>query len=481
MDGSNTLSRRRFLRRLAAGTAGSAVGFVGQLPLMSRALAAETYSGISDYRSLVCVYLSGGMDTHNAFVPYATARYADYAALRQGLAIPRASLLPGTGNTVGFHPALAPLRTLFNENKLAIVPNLGNLFEPMTPQDLFSYYETGTSTVAIPHELYSHSHQTDLIQLNFIRQPGASAAGWGGAMADRLLASSVNQTFPLAYTLAGSNYWQTGRNTRPFSVQAGQGIPQFDDFNGDSWPPWEPGRSASWAEILGRTYAHPLEAQAAAALLGTKQRSDLLRAALAAAPEIMTPFNPDNWLDNQLRSVAKLISIREQVGTRRQLFFVEIGGWDTHSDHLNQHGGQLAELASALFNFQRTLQELDVENSVTTFTFSEFNRTLTINGDGTDHAWAGDQIVMGGAVDGGKVHGTPIAYTAGGIGEHWGDTLFGPNDTGAGRFVPTYSMDQYGATLARWMGIKGTDFDAIFPNLVNFTQKDLGFMTPEPG
>ena len=478
MDGSNTFSRRGFLRRLAAGTAGSALGFAGQLPLMSRALAAESYSGISDYRSLVCVLLSGGMDTHNAFVPYPSAAYGAYAALRQGLAIPRASLLPGTGNVIGFHPALAPLRTLFNEGKLGLVANLGNLFEAMTPEDLFGYYETGTSTVAIPHELYSHSHQTDLIQLNFIRQSGSSAPGWGGAMGDRLIAANVNASFPLAYTTAGSNYWQTGLATRPFSVQAGQDIPRFEEFNSDSWPPWEPGRSASWSEILGRTYAHPLEAQVANALLGTRQRSDLLRAAMAGAPDITTPYDPDNWFENQLRTVAKLISIRQQVGMRRQLFFVELGNWDTHSNHLQQHGENLTALASGLFSFQRTLQELGVENSVTTFTFSEFNRTLTINGDGTDHAWAGDQIVMGGAVDGGKVHGAPIAYSTAGTGEHWGDTLFGPSDTGAGRFVPQYSMDQYGATLAKWMGIKGTDFDAIFPNLRNFTQKDLGFMKP---
>ena len=475
MDGCEKPARRQFLRQLGAA---SALGFAGQMPLMSRALAAENYTGITDHKSLVCVFLSGGMDTHNAFVPYATGAYNEYAALRQGLAIPRASLLPGIGNAISFHPALAPLRTLFNERRLGLVANVGNLFEPMTPADLFSYYETGTSSVAIPHELYSHSHQSELIQLNAIRLPGASAKGWGGLMSDRLIAANVNQSFPLSYTLAGNNFWQTGQSTRPFSIQAGQDIPQFEHFNSDTWPPSEASRSAAWADLLGRAYAHPLEAQAAAAMQGTRQRSDLLRSALAAAPTLNTPFNPDSWLDNQLRTVARLISIRQQVGMRRQFFFVEIGGWDTHGNHLQQHGERLAELASGLFSFQRTLQELGVEETVTTFTFSEFNRTLTINGDGTDHAWAGDQMVMGGAVDGGKVHGTPMAYSTQGTGEHWGDTLFGPNDTGAGRFVPTYSMDQYGATLAKWMGIKGTDVDAIFPNLQNFSLKDLGFMKP---
>lgn len=478
MDGSTLLTRRSALRRLAAGTACTTVGLVGQLPLMSRVLAAENYSSIGDYRSLVCVYLGGGMDTHNAFVPYEAGPYGDYAALRQGLAIPRTNLLPDSAGKLGFHPALSPLRDLYDLGKLAIVTNLGNLFEPMTPQQLFDYYETGASAVRIPHELYSHSHQTDLIRLNFIRQPGSAAVGWGGAMGDRLLAANVNPSFPLSYTVAGTNYWQTGSSTRPFSVQAGQDIPRFEEFGSDSWPAWEPGRSASWLEILGRGYAHPLEAQAASAMLGTKQRSDLLRSALATAPSLNGQFHPDRWLDRQLLTVARLISIREQVGMRRQLFFVELGNWDTHSNHLEQHGAQLAELAGGLFNFQRALDGLGVQDSVTTFTFSEFNRTLTINGDGTDHAWAGDHIVMGGGVSGAKVHGTPIEYTAGGIGTHWGDILFGAYDTGAGRFVPRYSMDQYGATLARWMGIQGSDFDAIFPNLANFTQKDLGFMKP---
>ena len=136
----------------------------------------------------------------------------------------------------------------------------------------------------------------------------------------------------------------------------------------------------------------------------------------------------------------------------------------------------MARLDGGLYSFQRTIEELGFEDSVTTFTFSEFGRTLTINGGGVDHAWSADQLVMGGAVDGGSIHGTPISYQAAGEGEHWGQTLFGPDDVGSGRFVPRYSMDQYGATLARWMGITESDLDDIFPNLHNFTQRDLGFM-----
>ena len=466
--------RRNFLRRLGATSAWSALAMAGQLPVMARAFAAEDYSGIADHKSLVCVFLGGGIDTHNAFVRY--ANYDNYSVLRQTLAIPRADLLPDVGGALGFHPSLAPLRTLYDEGTLGIAANVGNLFETLTPADLFDYYRLGVTSKAIPLELFSHSHQSDLVQQNIIRRPGSSAPGWGGLMADRLVEANTNPSFPLSYTVAGNNLWQTGQTSRPFSVQAGQDVPIFEHFNDDNWPDWEPSRSAAWSQILNRSYSHPLEAQVAKAMLGTQQRSDLLRSELLAAPPLTTPFEQGNWLENQLRTVAKLIAIRQRVGMRRQLFFVELGNWDTHGNHLVRHAEQLTSLASGLFSFQRTIEELGLSDSVTTFTVSEFNRTLTINGDGTDHAWAGEQLVMGGAVDGGQVHGQPIEYESTGIGEHWGDTLFGAKDTGSGRFIPEYSMDQYGATLAKWMGIKGDDLGAIFPNLKNFALKDLGFM-----
>ena len=474
MNGCKQPGRRSFLRQLGATTAWSALTMTGQMPLMARALAAENYSGIDDYRSLVCVFLSGGIDTHNAFVPY--ANYDNYASLRQALAISRNQLLPDSSGALGFHPSLAPLRTLYNEGKLAIAANLGNLFEPLTASEVFDYFGEDVSPKSIPRELFSHSHQSDLVQINAARRPGSEAPGWGGLMADRLIEASTDLSFPLSYTVAGNNLWQTGQTSRPFSVRPGRDIPVFEHFDDDTWPRWEPARSAAWTQILERSYTHPLEAQVAKAMLGTKQRSDLLRSELEAAPPFNTPFNEDNRLENQLRSVAKLISIRQRVGLRRQLFFVELGNWDTHSNHLERHGEQLTDLANGLFSFQRTIDELGLSDSVTTFTISEFNRTLTINGDGTDHAWAGEQLVMGGAVDGGKVHGQPIDYQSTGIGQHWGDTLFGAKDVGSGRFIPEYSMDQYGATLAKWMGIKGTDLATIFPNLKNFAQKDLGFM-----
>ncbi len=469
-------ARRKFLARAGSATMGSALMATGQLPLAARALAAGNYSNLSDYKTLVCVFLDGGNDNHNAFAPYQLADYNRYAAIRQGLAIPRNELLAGVGNEVGFHPGLSGLRTLFNEHKLALVRNVGNLFEAMVPGDLFNYYETGSATVAIPPDLFSHSHQTALIQLNFVPTPGSNPAGWGGLITDRLAAANVNPDLPSSFTISGTNLWQTGITTQPFSLQGGQAIPSFETFDGTQWPYWEPARSTAWANIIAQPHAHPLEAQAAHTLTGTKERSDLLRNALANAPSLNTPYDSDNWFAEELRSIAKLIAIRESVGMRRQIFYVQLGGFDTHANHLNWHAEQLARLNGGLYSFQRTLEEIGVTDTVTTFTFSEFGRTLTINGDGTDHAWAGDHIVMGGAVDGGKSHGTPITYSDVNTGEHWGETLFGDTDVGSGRFIPESSIDQYGATLARWMGITPADLSVIFPNLGNFSLQDLGFM-----
>ena len=326
MERTNNPARRQFLRQIGTALASPAMFSLGSMGLASRVLAASDYSNLNDYKSLVCVYLEGGNDSHSAFAPYDNASYNEYAAIRQGLAIDRSELLPGTGNVVGFHPALPGLRTLFNEQRLAVAANIGNLFEPMTRDDLFDFYSSGTSNIAIPHELFSHEHQTSLIQLNRIATPGTNPSGWGGAMADLLGAANSNQNFPFVYSLAGQNAWQVGDTTQAFSLQAGQDIPRFETFGGDSWPPWEAARTLAWQDIVGENYTHPLQAQIATQTSETADRSALLRSALAAAPELTTPYDTENWLAVQLRSAAELIAIREQIGTRRQFFFVEIGG-----------------------------------------------------------------------------------------------------------------------------------------------------------
>ena len=477
MNTKTNLNRRHFLQNLALFTAGSSLlSSFDELQLIKSALAATNYSGLSGHKSLVCVFLFGGNDALNTLVPYTNAEYQKYAAVRQNMAISRNQLLPISGNNFGLHPSLKDLRTLFNENKLAIASNIGSLFEPISRDAYLDYVEGNNRGLNIPPDLFSHSHQQEFWQTNMASGAGNMNPGWGGLIADHLLTANSNPEVPAAFSLSGNNLWQMGENTRPFGIRAGQKIADFNHLNGSSWPRWEAARTTAWNSILDLPRSHALEAHSQDSFQDTQERANLLRNATEQAPTLQTPFDTKNSLAKQLRSIAELIAIRESLGMKRQIFFASAGGWDTHSNQLSKHSGLLSKLNNALFSFQRTLGELGVEESVTTFTASEFGRTLTSNGDGTDHAFSTDYMVMGGAVDGGKIHGERIQYSDVAEGEHWGQKLFSPQDVGSGRFIPKYSTEQYGATLAKWMGINATDLNSIFPNLTNFPNADLGFM-----
>ncbi|HHJ38474.1 MAG: hypothetical protein AXA67_12920 [Methylothermaceae bacteria B42] len=474
----NGINRRRFLQRMAWLGGGSALlATQNQFRLLNAALAAPgKYANLTDHRSLVCVFLMGGNDSHNMFVPYANAEYQKYKKVRQGMAIARSQLHPVRGSQYAFHSNLKGLRDLYNEGRLAIVNNIGPLFGEITPTAYFDFLEGNNAGLNVPRNLFSHSDQQETWQTGKSTGAGKIHPGWGGKMADRLMAANTNPAVPISYTLSGNNPWQAGVVSHPFGIQPGQGVGSFEDFDQREWPPWQKSRAAAWDAILKLQSSHLLQQQAAASFLNTRKRANLLRNALEQSPPLQTPYNPENNLAQQLRTIAKLIAARESLGLKRQIFFASLGSFDTHSMQLTEHQNLFTSLNDALVSFQRTLEELNVEDSVTTFTASEFGRTLTINGDGTDHAWACDLLVMGGAVDGGKVHGEPIEYSDQSLGEHWGEKLFGPRDVGSGRFIPKYSTDQYGATLAKWMGITDGDLIKIFPHLNNFSTRDLGFM-----
>lgn len=470
---AESISRRRFLARAALGLGGASwFATRGRLSLMREAFAAGNYAALPGYRSLVCVFLFGGNDAFNMFVPYDQARYDAYAGVRQGLALPRAQLLPVSGGAWGFHPQASALHALYEEGALGVVANVGSLFEPLT----LAGYEQGAPLALVPPDLFSHSHQTELWQTNRPAVPGVLREGWGGLSADLLLAANSDPLVPLSFSTDGENLWQAGVLSGPFGLRAEQGVPVFEAFNGNSWPPQELGRSAAFQAILSQSRTHLLQRQAATTMLEARRQADLLRNALAAAPTLETAFDPGNPLARQLLTVARLIAIRESLGIRRQLFFVGLGGFDTHGGQLPMHAELMVTLGEALASFYRATQELGVADSVTAFSASEFGRTLTSNGDGTDHAWAADSLVLGGAVQGGVVHGTPISFDATPVVGPDGTAAFGPLDTGAGRFIPNWSVDQYGATLARWMGIDDSDLNSVFPNLQRFAERDLGFM-----
>ncbi|MEE9425494.1 MAG: DUF1501 domain-containing protein [Methylococcales bacterium] len=457
--------RRKFIKMAMVGGASTMLATQNKLNLMSSAMASE-YSTMNDYKSLVCIYLRGGNDAFNMLVPRVSSEYTNYQKTRQKMAIPKSNLLPIANGQYGFHPSMPLIRNLYNQQQLAVVANTGVLFRPTTLNSFRNNH-------LIPPDLFSHSHQMDIWQTGYAPNPGIIRPGWGGLIADKL--NSANQTnagIPPTFTLSGTNLWQTGEITRQLGVGS-SGIKKFRFF---SEKKWELSRRRAFEEIMQMNSSHPLQSQMQHIINDTRGRVGEVKLALDQSPELTSEFDSNNRLAKQLRMVAKLISVREQLGMKRQLFFVSAGSWDTHSNQVKDHADLLAMLDGGIGSFQNSLQELDAmgiasTNSVTTFTASEFGRTLTSNGDGTDHGWASHYLVSGGAVQGGLIHGNIPAMEIGGENDATGE--YG---TPAGRFIPEYSVDQYGATLARWLGVSEADIPTIFPNLKNFSQKDLGFM-----
>ncbi len=470
MKANINLKRRKFIQNLSLLAAGSSLQIhQNRLGLFNNALAASgDYSGITDQKSLVCIYLSGGNDAFNMFVPYENTRYQQYAAIRGALAIPRNQLLPVTGDQHSFHPGMAKVRDLYNNQKIALINNVGNLIEPLTREQFLAFASGENVGVNVPPDLFSHSHQTEIAQTNLAPQSGTSRPGWGGLIADLLNPANSNSGLSPSFSLSGNNLWQSGNLTQPFSLNSNS-VKQFT-FGYTAPSSRSTSLTNSWLETLNLNYQNRLQQQIGKITTLTEQRVNALAGAVTLSDGIIqTPFNNKNNLAAQLRMIARLIYARDAVGglgMQRQVFFAKLDAFDTHDNQLTPHANLLSMLDEALHSFYQTTVELGVADSVTTFTLSEFGRSMARNRGGTDHGWGSYSLVMGDAVDGGKIHGELPDLTPG-----------GNDDSGsAGRIIPKISIDQYGATLAKWMGISDSDLLNVFPNLGNFTVKDLGFM-----
>ena len=446
-------SRRDFLKTTCcSAAAGFAAASFSRFGLVN-ALAQNA----TDYKALVCVFLFGGNDSNNMVIPYDTTGYNSYKSARGGLALAQGSLLPITPPSIGspfaFHPRFAAMQSLFNNKHLAVLANVGTLIQPTTASQ---FRNRG---VPVPMNLFSHSDQEAQMQTAILDK--VAETGWAGRTADKIQ-SIYGGNFPIVISLAGTNIFCEGVVAQ--SIQSnGNPTRLLNGFGGGAE---STARLSALQSLL--TFDNGLSLiQAASTTTGNAiQNGQTLAAALATGTPLATQFPQNSYFASQLQQVAKIIQVRGALGLQRQIFFVSMGGFDTHSGQLAQQDSLFNDINQSLNAFYQATTEMGVANNVTTFTLSDFGRTYSPNSDGTDHAWGSHHLIMGGAVKGGDFYGTFPTLA-----------VNGPDDgTGQGRWVPTTSVDQYAATLASWFGVAAADLPSIFPNLPNFPTQTLGVM-----
>jgi len=454
MTSSKPWTRREFLRGglMSAGALGarSALGLLAGTTTATAATA-------RDYRALVCIFLAGGNDGFNLLVPTDPARYAIYAQSRRNLALAADKLLPLAGvlaadQNYGLHPATPGLRDLFDAGRLAFVVNSGTLLQPTTKRD----YKGG---ISLPPQLFSHNDQSDQWMSS---QPDAvQKVGWGGLIADKLANANSGVPLPPGISVAGNNLFQTGQMKSPYNIGPG-GVNRLAVISSSPTD----NRSNLFKNILdtAATSGRLLQKEYAKSIKASLDLQAILNSALQQG-SIGSGYWPGNGLSAQLQMVARIISIRQTLGVTRQVFFTTLGSWDTHDDQLNRHADLLGQLSSAVSSFHAAMEEFGVGSAVTSFTMSDFGRTLTSNGDGTDHGWGNIHFAAGGSVVGGALYGLFPDLT-----------LDGPDDADYGRLIPTTSVEQYAATLAHWFGVSDADLATIFPHLSRFPVANLGFL-----
>jgi len=450
-NGDSRPSRRDFLRRAACAAVGATAvsTTIGDLRMINAVSAA---SSPTDYKALVCLFLYGGNDGHNLIVPTDSSTYSAYASARGPLAIGASSLngvslAVSDGHTYGFHPSCPELAALFNQGKLASVFNVGTLVVPTTRTQFQA------QSVPLPPQLFSHNDQQVQWQTSVPDQ--SSRTGWGGRCADAVAALNGTSNVSMNITLAGTNIFEVGNQITPYSVSTNGSI-GLANVSGT--------RLQAVRDLLNLPHTNLYEQENAKIMNRAIDNDALLTTALSTAAPLATVF-PTSTLGNQLKMISRLIAARGALGHNRQIFFASVLGYDLHSGQIGAHDNLLRELSTSMNAFYNSTVEMGVASNVTTFTASDFGRTLTSNGGGSDHGWGNHQIVMGGAVRGQRTYGTYPSLA-----------INGPNDTGLGRWIPTTSVDEYSATMAKWFGVSATNMPTVFPNLSRFANPDLGFM-----
>lgn len=461
-EGRNRYSRRDFLGEASCATlsGSAALGSILNLSLLGGLAADESPTG-DDYRALVCVFLSGGHDSFNMLVPRGSGDYQEYAEIRRNLSLSRDDLRPlsytvAGQKELGLHPELHKIHDAYDTGNLAFVANVGSLLQPITKET----YKL--SPQLLPDGLFSHSDQQK--QWHTSLPDRSSTSGWLGRLSATLQDLNQPGSFASAISVAGVNLVQTSPGVLPYVIGK-EGSKGLADWNN---PNWAHGRAVVSSQ-LDLEYENLLQRIFLSRKKDALERNNIFSEAVRSVDLEGVQISGGS-LGDQLKMVLKTIRARAGLGVRRQTFFVELGGWDLHSLLLEPHRLLLKQLDDALGDFQTALNADGMADQVTTFTASDFGRSLTSNGQGSDHGWGGHQIVIGGAVNGGRIYGEyPDLYED------------SPLDVGRGRIIPTTSVDEYFAELACWFGVSRQQLPMVIPNLHRFydltqVEQPLGFM-----
>jgi uncharacterized protein (DUF1501 family) len=457
-------SRRAFLQRASAlGVSGVAAPWALNLAALGEAAAATA----ADYKALVCVFLYGGNDHANTLVPYSATQHEQYRALRPLLAYARSALAPtvlqtstpardrdGVALDYALAPELAPILPLWQQGSLATLLNIGPLVQPTTKAQYTA------RSVPLPPKLFSHNDQQSIWQAS---SPEGATSGWGGRIGDLFESGNGKATFTCV-NVSGNAVFMSGRSAVQYQVSTSGSVA----LNALRSPLFgSSAASDALRSLVTASRGHLLEAEHTRVMSRAIDAHESLSAALPATPPFATVFPTGNSLAAQLQMVARMIGAADALQARRQVFFVSLGGFDTHDLLTTTHPGLLSSVAAAVSAFQSALVELGVASQVTTFTASDFGRTTSANTDGSDHGWGSMHFVMGGAVRGGRHYGTAPVIASN-----------GPDDVGQGRLLPTTSVEQLAATLGGWFGLSDAQLLEVLPNLTNWNaaQRRLGFL-----
>ncbi len=454
-----SISRRHLLKGIGAGALSAAT--LTTLGNAMHGFQSANAAEVTDYKALVCIFMLGGCDTHDVLLPYDQASYDSFRNIRASMfgayngSRDRNQLLPLSpvnssdfgGREFAMPPEMSDLHGLFESGEAAFVANTGPLIRPLNRTQWES------RSVPVPKQLFSHNDQQSTWAAS---APEGAQFGWGGRFADAAVISGANTNREFStITAVGNELFLTGQEVLPYQIglNGAEEINLLTEFD-----------NANLSNLLRRHFSaadfnqsNLIERDVAQIADKSVVLNESYNEAVANLVPLSTQF-PQSYLASQLRAIANTIAIRDSLSVRRQVFFAAIGGFDTHSTQAADLPGHLSDVSAAITAFHSAMQELGVGNSVTTFTASDFGRTLAANGDGTDHGWGSHHLVVGGAVQGQRIYGDVPP------------SEFGHDqDAGSGRLIPTISVEQYAAPMGRWFGLSDGEMAAALPNLSTFT------------